>query len=59
MIRAIRLALSRRRATASRSAIIAAAQDRLAQMVAANRNSFALQDHNKRRAAALKGRARA
>lgn len=57
MIRAIRLAFARRRANAERREIIASARNRLAQMVAANRASFALQDHNKRRAAALKGRA--
>lgn len=57
MMRALRSYLTRRSRAASRAAIIAAAQQRLARMVEDRRNSFEIRDYRKRRAAALKGRA--
>lgn len=59
MMRALRSYLARRHAAASRAAIIASAQQRLARMVEERANSFEIQDYRKRREAALKGRARA
>jgi len=59
MMRALWSYLVRRHAAASRAAIIASAQQRLASMVEERRNSFSIQDYRKRREAALKGRVRA